>query len=363
MLSEFSFISLLGLFLLGSYGIMQLYITLLIRRHSREKVSALPPLRLFVPVRNEAEEIRGFLESISTQSISLQGVWGEDGSTDETPALLEPTLASGEWQLCQVSPSLHDRYPGKHAVLVALENKVDTPIFLLADADMRFPQRWAEGLASWLMLHPEFGGVCAPSLPRDRGLWSGFQRIEWAATLYLIAATQTRGQIVTAIGNSMAVRRSAWESIGGWRSLPPSLVEDYTFMRALLLRGWRFAWLFHPAVVGETRAEPTLRRWIHQRRRWRLAVPHIPPLAAYYWIVQSLLPWTLLMQSSLTFFLIWTAAEALPLLVLRRVLCLSHILRYIPLLLLYRMLEGVVLSGLLLSHQPIDWRGRNYRLS
>lgn len=363
MVLELSLLSLLGLFLLYSYGVMQLYITLLIRRTSWERVSAFPPLRLLVPVRNEAKEIEGFLKHISAQSIPLRGVWGEDGSTDETPLLIGPTLASGRWQLCTVPQSLHERYPGKHAVLVALEKNADTPIFLLADADMRFPKQWAEALVSWLLLHPEFGGVCAPSLPRDHGLWSGFQRIEWAATLYLIAAMQTRGQVVTAIGNSMAVRRSAWESVGGWRHLPPSLVEDYTFMQALLLRGWRFAWIFHPAVVGETRAEPTLHRWLAQRRRWRLAVPRIPPLAAYYWMVQSLLPWLILIQGSFTFFLIWIAAESLPLAVLKRVLRLNRVFRYIPLLLLYRMLQGILLSGLLLSHKPISWRGRIYRLS
>lgn len=363
MFSELSFISMVALFLLGSYGVMQLYITLLIRRISWERASSFPPVRLLVPVRNEAKEIEGFLQHIAAQSLPLQGVWGEDGSTDETPLLIEPTLASGGWQLCQVPQTLHDRYPGKHAVLVALERNADTPILLLADADMRFPPQWAEALVSWLILYPEFGGVCAPSLPRDHGLWSGFQRIEWAATLYLIAAMQTRGEIVTAIGNSMAVRRRAWESVGGWRQLPPSLVEDYTFMQALLLRGWRFAWLFHPKVVGETRAEPTFRRWLEQRRRWRLAVPHISPLAAYYWIVQILLPWTLLIQPTPILLLIWIAAEALPLLRLRKVLRINRVIRYIPLLLLYRISQGIVLGTLLLPYDSISWRGRNYKLS
>ncbi|GIV25232.1 MAG: hypothetical protein KatS3mg026_0924 [Bacteroidia bacterium] len=76
--------------------------------------------------------------------------------------------------------------------------------------------------------------------------------------------------------------------------LPPTLVEDYTLLEALKQAGWRFQWVWHPAVLGETRAEPTFRRWYQQRLRWRQAVGQVTGLSLFYWGVQSLLPWTLL---------------------------------------------------------------------
>lgn len=94
----------------------------------------------------------------------------------------------------------------------------------------------------------------------------------------------------TAIGNSMVIRRAAWQSIGGWKNLPPTLVEDYAFKVALEQAGWQFRWIFHPAVLAQTRAAPTLNSWIQQRLRWARAVQNIPAISWLYWTVQMSLP-------------------------------------------------------------------------
>ncbi|MCS7152340.1 MAG: glycosyltransferase [Bacteroidia bacterium] len=348
-----------------SYGLTQLFLTLLMRR------SPLPPLspppfvpQVLVPFRNEEAYLESLLKALQKQSLRLKLVFGDDESTDGSREVLQKHLR-GENEVCirSISAECRQGYPGKHGALVCLEKEIETEIFFLADADMQFPPKWAESLYKALLGEKHLGGVCGPSLPRARTLWEAFQRVEWASTLYLIAASQRLGHVPTAIGNSMAVRKSAWEAVGGWRSLPPSLVEDYTFMRALEKAGWKFKWIFHPDVLGETRAEPTFSKWVQQRLRWRFAAQNLPPHAIGYLLLQSALPWMMgLMEKWLLVIaaLIWGTAEALPLAQFRSIVGGKQILRYLPLLLLYRFFQGPWLLWLHFSRKPIQWRGRTY---
>ncbi|MDW8416180.1 MAG: glycosyltransferase family 2 protein [Bacteroidia bacterium] len=347
----------------SAYLTIQISIAILIRRSDIPAASSPPsPLQVLIPFRNEAPYLRKLIHSLRTQTIRLIPIFGDDGSEDESVSVIHSAM-HGEMPIIRKVPSTaHQLFPGKHAVLVFLEGEINSEIFFIADADMSFPPTWAEALRNALICDPGLGGVCAPSLPQAKTIWESFQRIEWASVLYLIAASRSIGWIPTAIGNSMAVKRAAWACVGGWKSLPPTLVEDYEMMRALQKAGWRFEWVFHPEVLGETRAEPSYERWIHQRLRWRQAVREVPPLSAGYWILQSLTPWMMITSGSWAALAcigaIWTAAELLPMWRFREVVKARKVLRYLPLLLAYRFIQGLWLLWLSMSKRPIYWRER-----
>jgi len=353
----------LGAFLLISYAIMQTYLTWLLCRSTWASAPTLSvPLPVLMATRNEEPYLPQTLDSLAKQSLPLHWVGVDDGSVDATPQIWSqwahhhPKRVT--WMRLQEGQR---RAPGKLGALLAAEEILPrAPYFLVADADMLFPASWAEGLVAVLESNPALGGVCAPSLPRERTLWEAFQRIETAATLYLIAASQSRGQIVTAIGNSLALRWVAWQSIGGWRSLPPTLVEDYALLVALQQAGWRFQWVWHPAVLGETRAEPTFGRWHQQRLRWRQAVGQVTGLSLFYWSVQSLVPWVVLFLWQGWAWGVFLAAELLPLWRWRQITGARRVLRYLPLLGAYRFLQGAWLVYLYFARSPIRWKGRQY---
>jgi len=322
--------------------------------------------QILVPFRDEAAYLPTLIRSLERQTLRLSIIFGDDGSTDESVEVIE-SVAQEAPRILAVPAHWHERYPGKHAVLAYLEQFVETEVFFVADADMKFPPKWAQTLYQVLHSDPKLGGVCGASLPRADNLWAAFQRIEHASFLYLIAANQRLGDIPTAIGNSMALRREAWQAIGGWRNLPPTLVEDYALMRAMIERGWQFRWVFHPDAFGETRAEPTFKRWLQQRLRWRLAVQKLSPLAVGYWILQSLLPWMMLTAGSwfsvACMMAVWSAAEMIPLWRFRWVVGTQKVLRYLPMLLLYRFAQALWLLWLRFARQPIHWHQRQYELT
>ncbi len=345
---------------------MQLFFVWLIRRSpvpSSRDFAETAPLPVWVAVRDEEGFLPGLIHSLEGQEVALVAYFGEDGSTDASPQILQEAIQRNPtWQVHEILAEVHQRYPGKQAVLVELERvaKEDRAFFLVADADMVFPPSWAGAMVGGLAQCPELGGTSGPSLPSARGLWSGFQRIETAATLYLIAASQEWGYVPTAIGNSLAIRRAAWQSIGGWKSIAPTLVEDYALKVALEQAGWQFRWIFHPAVLAQTRAAPTLASWIQQRLRWAKAVQTPPPISWLYWTVQMSLPWILAFSGQVLPFLLWVVAEAAPLMRLRQTLQTKQILRYLPLLLLYRFIQGPFYLWLATSRKKITWRGRTY---
>lgn len=353
--------------LLAMYLSMQLFLAALIRRN-RFKPQSSPPYepQLLVPFRNEAQHLPSLIESLEKQSLRLSVIWGDDGSVDESVSVVQAN-AKGHNRIVAVPANWHREYVGKHAVLAYLEQFVETEVFFVADADMKFPPKWAQTLYQVLHSDPKLGGVCGASLPRADNLWAAFQRIEHASFLYLIAASQRLGDIPTAIGNSMALRREAWQAIGGWRNLPPTLVEDYALMRAMIEKGWQFRWVFHPDAFGETRAEPTLKRWLQQRLRWRLAVQKLSPLAVGYWVLQSLLPWMMVTAGSwfsvACMMAVWSAAEMIPLWRFRWVVGTQKVLRYLPMLLLYRFAQAPWLLWLRFTRQPIHWHQRQYELT
>ena len=355
----------IGTLLVGLvYLPMQVFISYYVRRwrgRGRSAPGSFPsPLVVLLCARNESQILPHTLPTLLRQTLPLRVVAGDDGSTDETKSVLERLLTGGSHKVLSIPESYHDYFPGKQAALAYLEEHVKPPYFGVSDADMWLPPTWAETLVGALEADPAVGAVSGPSLPRAHGLWSGFQRIEWAAILYLILAEQERGhKPPTAIGNSLWVRYEAWERTGGWKALPPTLVEDYHFMQALTGKGWRFAWIFAPEACAETRAEKDLRGWWHQRIRWRQAVQNVPVLAKFYWSIQVLVPWAVLLSGWMSLGM-WALAEILPLWRLRKALKVRRILRYLPLLLLYRYFQGILFIMLSLRRYTFYWRGRRY---
>ncbi len=348
--------------LLVAYAGMQVYIALYVRRTPLNLVPPPSnPTPLLLAARNEGDTLARTLPTLTGQRWPLRILVGDDASQDKTGAVCRTYLASPH-QVVSVPPQMHALYPGKHAVLAYLEQwlEVEGEAIGVVDADMLLPPTWAAGLYAALQTQADIGGVCGPSLPEVKAIWHGFQRVEWASILYLIAATQGRGDPPpTAIGNSLLLKVIAWRSVGGWRGLRPSLVEDYELMQALYWAGWRFKWVFHPMVYAETRPEKRLSGWWHQRLRWQKAVRALPWLALFYWTVQVCIPWALLTGPSWGFG-IWAFAEAWPLWRLRQALGTSQIMRFLPLLMIYRYGQGLVMVLLALYRGSLLWRGRRY---
>ncbi len=85
------------------------------------------------------------------------------------------------------------------------------------------------------------------------------------------------------MGNNMAVSREAYDAIGGYESLPFSVVEDYALFKAIVGRGFGFRNVLNEGALARTRPVDTLGQFLNQRKRWMRGATDLPG-----WMVVSL---------------------------------------------------------------------------
>ena len=130
------------------YLLMQVFISYYVRRWRRialvEPDRFPSPLKVLLSARNEAQTLPETLLTLLRQRLPLRVVAADDGSTDETRAILAFFLAGLPHEVHSVPQTYHERFPGKLAVLAYLEEHVEPPYFGVVDADMWLPESWAE---------------------------------------------------------------------------------------------------------------------------------------------------------------------------------------------------------------------------
>lgn len=311
-------IELIGWGMALSYFNTKIFLTLLMRR---TELSAPPPSTpsadILIAVRNEACNLPTLISHLDALPPSFRVLWGEDQSTDETYKLLQEAAATRpHWEVHPV----RDNLPGlkaKHNVLAHLQTHIRSPYLLLTDGDMQPTLAWAI-LHLRALQEPQVGIACGPTIPEGKTLWAKFQKMEWLWVLGLLCAYERWHRPTTAIGNNLSVRTQALESIGGWKKMPFSYIEDVALLKALTQKGWDYRWLFHPDAVLVTAPLGSFREWLDQRRRWALALPKDFFLASLYyflfvmsWLVAIWIPQTLILKFSAEIFFLWRIQRVL----------------------------------------------------
>lgn len=202
-------------------------------------------IEIIVPVRNEAANIQPCLAAIFRQNFPAQrtGVTViDDGSTDETAAIVE-LLARSQPRLKLVSaPSLPAGWTGKtHACWIAAKAQ-EAEWLCFVDADV-----FAEDtLLSTAMAHAEAHRLDFLSLTPRQMLVSFAERLVMPCGLYLLSFTQDlapmqepRGNDATATGQFILVRRSAYMDTGGHEAVRDAISEDVALARLMKRSGRR----------------------------------------------------------------------------------------------------------------------------
>jgi cellulose synthase/poly-beta-1,6-N-acetylglucosamine synthase-like glycosyltransferase len=229
---------------------------------------------------------------------------------------------------------------------------------------VRVPRSWLRAMLNGFA--PETGVVTGTTLVTGRSLWARVQAIDWLLAFGLIHVGTSLKLPLTGSGNNMAVRREAYEAVGGFEGLPPSVVEDYTLFQAIVAKGYGYAHRLAPDVLAETLPAPTLPTYLTQRKRWMRGAFALPPLLVVGVLVQYLLaPMLLLLAlvaptlALLLFMGKWLLQTALLTWVLYRT---RQTHRWLDGL-LYEPAQAV-LGTLAMGHYlwpgPVRWKGRAY---
>lgn len=330
--------------------------------------AARPTVSILIAARNEETTIRACLEAVARLDYPpecVEVLIGNDQSTDRTgEVVIDFITDKPNFRLIAISES-QTNLRGKANVLAQLARLARGQYLFFTDADTQVPPDWLTEMSRYLA--GNVGIVTGVTLPDGPRLFHALQTMDWLYNLTLTHLVSSFGVPVTAMGNNMAVSRTAYDAVGGYESLPFSVVEDYALFRAVVGQDFGFRNLLSETVLARTRPVDTLRQFLSQRKRWMRGATDLP-----VWMVISL--YVQYLAGPLLLLLGWFApALAVSLYVLKlfvQTLVISfglgrlrqtRLWPYALLFEVYQLILGPISVLYYLAPTPIDWKGRKYR--
>ncbi len=261
----------------------------------------LPGVAILIAARNEAATLKRCLQALEQLHYppDLLTVWvGDDNSEDATGEIARKICsAHSGWHVLEIKEA-EGEVKGKANVLAQLARAAGpfADFFFITDADIAVVPEWIREMLKYFS--PEVAIVNGTTVVEGGSWFSSCQRYDWALALGLAKAytlLPRLGKTITAIGNNMAVRKSAYEAVGGYENIPFSITEDYELHRQVTRRGFQ---TYHASVAGTkayTLPATGLKELLHQRKRWMTGAMQLPlPMVAMLLIQALFFPCILL---------------------------------------------------------------------
>jgi cellulose synthase/poly-beta-1,6-N-acetylglucosamine synthase-like glycosyltransferase len=194
-----------------------------------------------VPMRNEAENVEGIVATLSAQDGPFHYYLLDDNSEDSTFELMQRfTAGDTRFTVIKGAP-LADGWIGKTWALQQLFEASNEEVLVSIDADVRLTND-AINKAVTLMHSARLDFIS----PYPRQIAESFaERLiqpllqwSWLTTVPLRFAESGRQKsMAVANGQFFVVRRSALDSVGGYRSVKHAVIDDVFLARALISSG------------------------------------------------------------------------------------------------------------------------------
>jgi 1,2-diacylglycerol 3-beta-glucosyltransferase len=254
---------------------------------SKPAAEPLPRIAVLVAARNEEARLPRCLDALLAQDYPpdrLDILVANDHSTDGTVAVLEryrrrtAAVLAGDFEdEPPALPAVHavevpdadGHLRGKANAIHAAVEACDHEILLVTDADCAPPPGWARNLVAYFD-DEATGIVCGHTYVETRGdRLTELQALDWTYLLAVSSAFVESGRPVTAMGNNMALRRAAYDAVGGYPALPFSVTEDYMLFKSVYEQtDWRLRYPADPGLHTVTLPLERAADVYQQRRRW-----------------------------------------------------------------------------------------------
>lgn len=372
-------------------------------RRKWPRVRHQPNVTVVVAARDEETNIFSCLMSIATQDYPLDKmrlIVVNHLSKDRTGEIIKEFHDSNLLNMKVLEIKEEDAVlKGKVQALDAALELVETEIVLLTDADCVVPESWVRTLVGhfsdevvavggMVKVRPKnkYGNWIARIQTIDHRFFFGIQAGLSGITGRKITSTEERefgsggrraipeSGIVTKFrstfcwGNNLAFRMSSYHSIGGYKGVGPSLIEDYALMQKMVHTSKKhLAIILDNQAAVTTLAQPDLRGLWQQKRRWATSTNIFDPVSyalyALIFGIRIICPWMIIFSpfSAIAALTLMGATSAVLIYSISRKLGKSIRLRDIVFHELYQIaLFNSVLMALAVRW-PIIWKGQKYK--
>jgi len=329
------------------------------------------PVTILKPVCGPERELQANLESACRLDYpEYQVLISAQDPSD--PAVVAAREVQRRFGAARVSVAVTNRRVGPNGKvnnLAGALSRARHDVLVISDSDVRLRPDYLRALLAPLA-DPDVAGSCTLFVARGARRW--FERIE----LLTINADFVPGVIFAhvtglsrfCVGSSLALRRSALQSIGGFESLGDYLVEDYEIGRRIWSAGRRLAVV--PYFVETTLDVPSPSHWWKHQVYWDQNTWAARPAAFFATLLMRSVPFACLFALGRLGDGLGLSVLAVALLVrlgtaavtLRWGLRDREGLRSLALL-PARDVLGLVWWGLAMTKRTVVWRGAEYALS
>ncbi|MFC5408193.1 glycosyltransferase [Larkinella bovis] len=245
---------------------------------------------ILIAARNEEANILRCLRAIEQLVYPpnrYEVLIGNDQSEDQTGTIVAEFIRNKpHYHLIPITERV-GKQAGKSNVLAQLARKAQGRILLFTDADCEVPATWLAGMVKPFE-SATLGILTGCTQIVGQTGFEKLQAIDWFYGQFLIKQCADLKIPVTAMGNNMAVRKTAYDAVGGYEQLPFSIVEDYQLFTEIIGRNFDFSHRFDAEVLATTQPIPNWKIWLQQRKRWLVGALQLPVYFVFLFSCQLL---------------------------------------------------------------------------
>jgi cellulose synthase/poly-beta-1,6-N-acetylglucosamine synthase-like glycosyltransferase len=228
-----------------------------------------PSISILIAARNEEQHLKNCVDAILNLDYpkeKVQILIGNDASEDATQSIID-LLREQDSRIQSVI--IEQGYKGlvaKSNVVAQLAKKAEGELLVFVDADITVTPNWLKEMVYPVTKGADLvSGYTAVFSPNG---FASLQAVDWKGSIFLVKVMADLGFPVTALGNNMLIRKSAYLSIGGFESVGRTKVEDLKISKALRKAGFKVVQIVEASAQVFTQPMHTLPTLFSQRRRW-----------------------------------------------------------------------------------------------
>jgi len=228
-------------------------------------------ISVIIPLRNEENNCFLLVETVKNlkhPTCPIEIIFVDDFSTDQTATFLENLTSNNPAFVLLKSNLPSSKLKGKPNALNSGIKISKYEVIALTDADMSLNPNWLVEIESLLNEDSEIAMICGPTTVKKFDLWSSIQSTDWSYLMTVASGSFNSGNPMSAIGNNMIFRKSAYEKIGGYSNLDFSITEDFELFQSFIQNNLKVIFPLNPKLLHETLPNPDLKTFLSQRKRW-----------------------------------------------------------------------------------------------
>jgi cellulose synthase/poly-beta-1,6-N-acetylglucosamine synthase-like glycosyltransferase len=329
----------------------------------------LPSATVIVAARDEGNNIQRCLESLDNLVYpdgKLEVLIVDDKSTDRTGEIIDEFIYTRDNFRKIIPDEPKGKMVGKVNALATAIREAEGEIILTTDADCEVKPMWVKTIASYY--HQEnIGMVDSYTTQVAKNSFGGMQAIDFIYLLLVAGGTINLGLPISCIGNNMSFRKKAYEEVGGYESLPFSVTEDFTLLKAIYkLKKYKIVFPLEKNALVTSIPCPDFKSLYHQKKRWSVGGLGVPARGFFimFWgyLTSLAILLTPLFFSPVWFYLVFfkIAIDLFVLYPIHQRLGITKNLRYFLIYQVYYILYVLALPFIVLSSRKVVWKGREY---